>query len=167
MARLVESCFGAVDPFGDAIFGLVAGTRRSFSHNRAGRKTLPAPAGWHCGGNLAKLVRERTGIFKRRVWQYEHQRPCRVFYGDIGLANGRRKRARQLLDILFDRRVTVLAEEIRRRGQSARSRAIAACLAFARGSIPPAGNRCKRRGSASPFFRRRRRATERASASRV
>ena len=50
LTRLVEAGFGAIDPFGDAIFGIVARPRRGFGHHGA---YAEAPAGPTAGCTVA------------------------------------------------------------------------------------------------------------------
>src|ERR1700722_1794976 len=90
LPRFVQTSFGAIDPFGHAIFRFVRGTRRGFGNDSADEQIRITPGRPGSGRNLAKLFSEHLGAFQRSVRQNKYERPRRIFYRDIGLANGRR-----------------------------------------------------------------------------
>ena len=109
---LVEAGLGPIDPFGDAVFGVVARARRGHSYNGAGAEALGTPGRPHGSGNLKEFFGEAPRVFNRRIGQDEGERPPRVFHRDVGLAHRRGERASELLDVLIDGGVAVLSQKV-------------------------------------------------------
>src|SRR5579862_1890561 len=89
LVGFLETGLGAIDPFGDAILGIVTGARRCLGHNRACAEAAVAPRGMHGAGYLTKLFGEHTRVLERCVRQDECERPSGVFDGDVRLTNRR------------------------------------------------------------------------------
>src|SRR5271155_2783708 len=111
LAGFFQAGFGAINPFGDAVFGFVPGTRRRFGYNRADSEIRLTPGRPRCGSDLPELFGEGQSTLKRGVRQNKHEGPGCIFDRNISLPNGRRKSARELFDVTFDGGVTVLAEQ--------------------------------------------------------
>src|ERR1700681_4388674 len=97
LAQFLESRFGAVDPFGYAIFDVIARARRGLRYDRTQGHALRSPRRPDAGGGRAQLFRKDLRVFYRCVRQDKHEGPSRVFDSHIGLADRSAKRTRQLI----------------------------------------------------------------------
>ncbi len=119
LAYFLESCFGAIDPFGHAIFGIIAGTRSCLRHDGADRQISPPQEGRTVAADLAQFLRQSSCAFSIDVSGKMNTSDHAVYFTATSVCRtDEQERAGQLIDVVLDRWLAMLAQQVRFRDRS-------------------------------------------------